>query len=206
MSSTTAVQPEQGLRQRKKDATYQAIGDAAWALFAEKGYTETSINDIAERANIAPRTFFRYYPTKEAVMYPEFEQSLARVREAFFERPSDEPVMTSLISAMETLTHSMTEDTKRNQARLDMMKRANDDSIGDYFRRTLTEQIEEMVHTRDAALPDVELRARLASGIIGLIMDTSREHWLENGASEPLPDVGQHCMSLVLELLGQPRD
>src|SRR3954471_15974601 len=68
------------LRQRKKDATHQAIGDAAWALFAEKGYEETSINDIAERANVAPRTFFRYFPTKEAVVYPEFDQMLELVR------------------------------------------------------------------------------------------------------------------------------
>ncbi len=53
-----------------------AIEDAAWELFAEQGYDETSINDIAERANVAPRTFFRYFPTKEAVMYPEFDELL----------------------------------------------------------------------------------------------------------------------------------
>src|SRR6478735_8136271 len=85
------------LRQRKKDATHQAITDAAWDLFAEKGYEETSVNDIAERANVAPRTFFRYFPTKEDVIYPEFEEMLQRVRDEFFRRPPDEPLMTSLI-------------------------------------------------------------------------------------------------------------
>ena len=43
-----------GLRQRKKDSSRQAIEDAAWELFAEQGYDETSVNDIAERAN-SPR-------------------------------------------------------------------------------------------------------------------------------------------------------
>ena len=43
-----------GLRQRKKDSSRRAIEDAAWELFAEQGYDETSINDIAERANVAP--------------------------------------------------------------------------------------------------------------------------------------------------------
>ena len=82
-----------GLRQRKKDSSRRAIEDAAWELFAEQGYEETSINDIAERANVAPRTFFRYFPTKEAVMYPQFEELLAvgarRVPQATRRRAGD---------------------------------------------------------------------------------------------------------------------
>ena len=81
-----------GLRQRKKESSRRAIEDAAWELFAEKGYEETSINDIAERADVAPRTFFRYFPTKEAVMYPQFEELLQSVGEEFRKRPADEPV------------------------------------------------------------------------------------------------------------------
>src|SRR5262245_10681042 len=102
------------LRQRKKDATHQAIADAAWELFAERGYEETSINDIAERANVASRTFFRYFPTKEAVVYPEFDAMMATVRAKFFSRPADEPLMTSLIAALESMSDSMHDDSKRN--------------------------------------------------------------------------------------------
>ena len=47
--------------------------------------------------------------------------------------------------------------------------------------------------------------ARLASGVIALIMDTSREHWLETGATEALPDVGQRCMSVMQQLLAIQR-
>jgi len=189
------------LRQRKKDATRDAITEAAWALFAEQGYDQTSINDIAARANVAPRTFFRYFPTKEAVVYPEFDRMLDTVRTAFFARPVGEPVMASLIGALESMTEAMTEDNLRNQQRLQMLKHTPDLSIGDYMQRRLTAEVEELVRTRDADLPDVELRAKLASGIIGLIMNTSRDHWLETGATEALPDVGQRCMALVTDLL-----
>lgn len=189
------------LRQRKKDATQQAIADAAWELFAERGYHDTSINDIAERANVAPRTFFRYFPTKDAVVYPEFDEMLRQVRTAFAARPADEPVMASLIGALETLTDSMNEETSRNQARLHLMKGVEGGAIGENFRKRLTEEVEQMVLEREAGSPDADLRAKLASGVIGLIIDTSREHWLQTGATEALPDVGQRCMSLMHELL-----
>jgi AcrR family transcriptional regulator len=193
------------LRQRKKDATQQAIADAAWDLFAERGYHETSINDIAERANVAPRTFFRYFPTKEAVVYPEFEAMLCRVRTAFAARPADEPVMASLIGALEQLSESMSEETARNQQRLHLMKGVQGGEIGEHFRKRITEEVEALVLSREGESADAHLRARLASGVIALIMDTSREHWLETGATEALPDVGQRCMSVMQQLLAIQR-
>jgi AcrR family transcriptional regulator len=189
------------LRQRKKDATHQAIADAAWELFAEQGYEQTSINDIADRANVAPRTFFRYFPTKEAVVYPELDRTLNSVRDEFFRRPSGEPLMTSLIEALSTMAESMTDDSDRNRQRLALLKRSPADSISEHVRRRITDQVEDWVRIRDHDHPDVELLAKLASGLIGLIMDTSREHWIATGAVEALPDVGQRCMSLVVELL-----
>ena len=105
-----------GLRQRKKDSSRRAIEDAAWELFAEQGYEETSINDIAERANVAPRTFFRYFPTKEAVLYPQFEELLQSVRDEFRKRPADEPVITSLFESFEVLAGSLEGEASRARA------------------------------------------------------------------------------------------
>ena len=183
--------PATSLRQRKKDATQVAIADAAWELFGERGYHETSINDIAERANIAPRTFFRYFPTKDAVVYPEFEELLTRLRTAFAARPVDEPVMVSLIGSLTAMADSISEETSRTQARLHLMKSLEGEAIGEHFHQRLTSEVERLVLDREAGSPDAELRAKLASGVIRLIMDTSREHWLQTGATEALPEVGQ---------------
>lgn len=57
-----------GLRERKKIRTRAAIRDNAMRLFAEQGYTATTIDQIAEAADISPSTFFRYFSTKEAVV------------------------------------------------------------------------------------------------------------------------------------------
>ncbi len=59
------------LRQRHADRTRAAIVSAALELFRERSFHGTTIDEIAERADVGPRTFFRYFPTKEAVLFAD---------------------------------------------------------------------------------------------------------------------------------------
>ncbi|MBX5449629.1 TetR family transcriptional regulator [Thermogemmatispora sp.] len=61
-----AAQPS--LRERKKRLLQEAIEQAALTLFRQRGYEQTAIQDIAEAVMISPRTFFRYFPSKEEVL------------------------------------------------------------------------------------------------------------------------------------------
>jgi AcrR family transcriptional regulator len=57
-----------GLRERKKQKTRWAIQEHAVRLFVQQGYDETTVEQIAEAAEISPSTFFRYFKTKEDVV------------------------------------------------------------------------------------------------------------------------------------------
>jgi len=70
-----------GLRERKKQRTREAIVEAAFELFAERGFDGTTVADIAEAAEIAPRTFFSYFPSKDDVVFHDFEERQAMVAE-----------------------------------------------------------------------------------------------------------------------------
>ncbi|MEV4014561.1 TetR family transcriptional regulator [Nonomuraea angiospora] len=70
-----------GLRERKKARTREAILREAFRLFRERGYNATTVEQIAEAAEISPATFFRYFPTKEHLVtldrFPPLVEALA---------------------------------------------------------------------------------------------------------------------------------
>lgn len=76
-----------GLRERKKRQTRRALADAALRLFAEQGYEQTTIAQIAAAAEVSPRTFFSYFPTKEDVLFGDTDERIDLVREAIADTP-----------------------------------------------------------------------------------------------------------------------
>lgn len=101
-SHTVGVSPNR--RERKKQATREALLDAALSLFADQGFAATTIEEIADAADVAPRTFFRYFPNKAAILYAPVEEYRATFRESLTLAPQDEPPLTSMHRALrETL-------------------------------------------------------------------------------------------------------
>jgi AcrR family transcriptional regulator len=87
-ASPTAPPPALSPRERRKARTMRLIQGEALRLFAEKGYDRTTIEEIADAADISPRTFFRYFPTKEdVVLWDEYDAMTVELLER---RPPDE--------------------------------------------------------------------------------------------------------------------
>jgi AcrR family transcriptional regulator len=88
------VQP--GLRERKKQRTREQIIEAAMRLFAERGYQATTVADIAAAADVATRTFFSHFASKEAVVFHNVDRDLDGLARALRERPPGETTFDAL--------------------------------------------------------------------------------------------------------------
>jgi AcrR family transcriptional regulator len=87
-------QPPGSLRERKKDRTRRTLQAEAVRLFATKGFQATTIEEVAAAAEVAPRTFFRYFSSKEEVVFWSEHQPMLAGHVAA--RPAEEPAAQAL--------------------------------------------------------------------------------------------------------------
>ncbi|GAA1261150.1 TetR family transcriptional regulator [Sphaerisporangium rubeum] len=108
-----------GLRERKKHQTRQALIDTAFDLFDTQGFEATTVDQIAAAVEVSPRTFFRYFGSKEELALDFTAEYDERLTTALAARPEDEPPLTALIAAYREFVRAMwdkddsAEDTER---------------------------------------------------------------------------------------------
>jgi len=131
-----------GLRERKKQRTREAIVDAALRLFDERGFEQTTIADIAEAADIAPRTFFGYFPSKEDVVFADFPEQLEALSRRLRERDEDETAIDALRAVIrDALEHADLTD-ERELCRKRVVKQSE---TLDAHRRALMGRMEDIL-------------------------------------------------------------
>lgn len=158
-----------GLRERKKHRTRETIADAAMQLFAERGFDATTIADIAAAADIAPRTFFGYFPSKEAVVFHDHDALLASFGARLRERGARETAFDAMRAWVLDLVAANDHDAPRRAVRrrltdetpaLAAQERANRAQ----FEAVLTEAVaSDLGSSADALAPHLAAAAAIAT-------------------------------------------
>jgi AcrR family transcriptional regulator len=104
---------QMSLRDRKKLKTRISIQQHAMKLFKKQGYIETTVEQIAEAAEISPSTFFRYFPTKESVVLTDFYDPV--MMETFVSQPKDLPPIEALRNGMRDVFASMSSEEQTSE-------------------------------------------------------------------------------------------
>src|SRR6266516_2059644 len=84
------------VRERTRRAVRGELAQLAASLFVEKGYDETTIDDLAAAAGMSKRTFFRYFASKEELVMGKYEILGEQLAEDLAARPAGEPIWVSL--------------------------------------------------------------------------------------------------------------
>ena len=100
-----------GLRERKKRETRERLGDVAARLFAEHGYDEVSIADIAVAAGVSEPTVYNYFPTKPDLVFDRADEVLEKIRGAISRRdPQQSPADAMRSLVLEDIDRYVEED------------------------------------------------------------------------------------------------
>ncbi|MFB6678650.1 TetR/AcrR family transcriptional regulator [Streptomyces sp. NPDC057684] len=187
-STPAADRPGMGLRERKKLKTRVAIRDATYRLITEQGYDATTVEQIAEAAEVSPSTVFRYFPTKEdIVLTDEYDAVLEAELRA---RPSDESIVDSLKHVIAQAVHlGFDDDPEVSRLRTTLQvevpavrsRMMESMSVtGQLLCRVIGERT-----GRDA--DGLEVRV-YAMALVGALMETTL-YWAEHGHREELRDL-----------------
>lgn len=195
-SSPLTDRPQLGLRERKKIKTRTAIRDATYALIKLQGYDTTTIEQIAERAEVSPSTVFRYFPTKEdIVLTDEYDPILL---DELRRRPADEPWMESLRYVMRLAIGAATqEDPEAVRLRSHLLVQVPAVRSRMLESMSVTGRMlgEAIAERTGRARDSFEVRVFTMSLIGGLVEITL--YWAENDFEDDLHDLLDRALDVI---------
>lgn len=118
VAMTASVPTRQG---RPPATDHGSIERAAFALFAERGFDATTMDDIAAAAGVGRRTLFRYYPSKNDIPWGRFDASLVRLREHLASMPHTVPVYRAVHAAVLAFNHLDPEAIPQHRQRMRLL-------------------------------------------------------------------------------------
>src|ERR1700719_5092583 len=177
---TTASAP--GLRLRKRPNPRGGLTRAAMALFLERGFEATTLDDIAAAADISRRSFFHYFASKEDVVFAWHEETTAALIAAVAERPAGESMLTAAENAISAMARQLEPGEAIAMARLKRENpalQARDQVKYEKLERALAEAL-----GKRAGHETEELQARLVAMIATGAMRIGAEFWADDGGCE----------------------
>lgn len=180
------------------------LADAAFALFDERGYEQTTVDEIAERAGVGRTTFFRHYGSKEAVIFPDHDRLLELIRD----RLATSSHRTSLVAVSDAvrlvLLHYIDEGdlARRRYALTSKVAALRDREIASVarYQRLFREFIADWMGDPSKS---ASLRAELMAASVVAAHNHVLRRWLRGESADPVAEVDE-AMREVLALFPAP--
>ena len=194
VTTAPAGETNASLRERKKLATRRALRRAAFELVTEHGFAHVTVEDIATAADVSPRTFFNYFPSKEAALFGTDPERIPMLRERLIRTAPGEPALAALRLIMVSDARTVAEELgelggdpagwlrRMKSAHTDPQLRAARAAQMAMTERAIAEGIAERLGTDPERDPYPSLLAATAAGVFR----ASISFWAGNGGAIPL--------------------
>jgi AcrR family transcriptional regulator len=193
---------ELGRRDRKKNDTRDRLINEAARLFESNGFDETTTTEIAEAADVAQRTLFRHFPTKEALLFGDMVDLRFELRDALDARPKGESVIEAVRQAMLALAddHQRHADRRRVQFAL----AAAVPSVSAYSRSVVQASWEREIISAAASRLDVDPvhdpRPEILAGASMSALRVATRQWTAAGGRGDFVELADRAMQAITDI------
>lgn len=199
MAASNRDRAPASLRERKKERTREKLVQVATRLFLDVGFEQTTVGTIAAAADVSPRTFFRYFPTKEAVVFRHHEERLRLLRALLAEHRTPAAPFEGVRRALLAFARAYEE------ARADLLTEfrivtasalliARDVELDFEFEAAIAASVE---GAGDPAAPIDAHRARLFAGALFGVIRAVMQAWYDGGCAASLVALGDEGLALA---------
>jgi AcrR family transcriptional regulator len=192
------VVAEQSLRSRKQARTRRELEAAALALFEAKGYEETTVEEIAAAVEVSPRTFFRYFGSKEDVLFGYEEDQVAELRRMIRDCPTAATDLSALEEVLLTFANYLAEERQPLLIRAKLV--AQNPRLGERSLRVLRSWeltlADELALQAGMEAPDLSLLVLAASSMAAI--NVAARVWQGSGGKGSLVTVAKRALELAM--------
>jgi len=181
-SANVDLMLEAGLRERKKLRARQQLIDAAFRLFTKRGFDATTVADVAAAVEMSPRTFHRYFESKEDVVLEWFDRGGDALVEGLKERPAGEDpfaslrhVIIKLVSSLEGEREHLLACERLNQSTATVRARKHE------MMAAWAHRLAAVIVQREKTGGFPKARALLLSSVAMAILQSVQETWTASG-------------------------
>jgi AcrR family transcriptional regulator len=190
--------PSHGHRARKKARTREQLTEAAVRLFAERGFEQTKVDDIAAAADVVPRTFFRYFASKDDALFSWYDLSRDAMVAALQSRPRGEGFVTALIAALD---ESVRASGAQRVIRLTSQVIAKSPELRGRLEAVRTIHRGDIAKALALRLPrSAAPVAKMVTAAVVTAYAEADDEWVANGASGPLSEYTGPAMKLASKI------
>ena len=185
------------LHQQRRRSTHEALRRAALASFARKGFANVTVTELAREAGVTERTFFRHFPSKEAVLFQDYETQVEWLSEALAQRPPSESVFDAVLASVASFPHDLEVVRQAATARTELISA---ERIAGHLRvvqSSFAGVITDFIRKRYSDTPDIDLVAEVAGATLAAVLVVAVENWGRNGCTGDLCDTTAAAMNLV---------
>ena len=191
-----------GLRERKKEQTRERLKQVAFDLFSRRGFDEVTADEIADAADVSKSTLFRYFESKEDLLFADAVGHRDALVRALAERPTEEPVLVSLRASLCLLAADYQADRQRALTRHMIMAESPSLAARSLERQVAWEDgLAAVILPRLAAEPDAGTRAQVLAGASMAVVRIATRRWIASQDDSQMIDHVLAAFDLLIDEL-----